>query len=256
MIFRDNVVATAWPIINFVDAPTQAAKWANNKLTSKEDLREQNRKLSEENRTLRRQVQKLKLLDTEIEKYKKLLSAAKDIKETVKVARIYHVDLHRDKRQIKLNMGRKNCVYPDQAVVDAHGVMGQVINVSMFTSTVQLITDQNHIMPVQFKKSKLRTEAVGDGKDLIKLPNLSTSTEVEIGEEIITSGLGGVYPYGYSVGTVIDIKTSPGAKYKIALVKPTAHLNRARETLLVWTDDPLKPRKKTMQVLGVQVKCP
>lgn len=256
MVFREAVFTPAWTIINLVDTPSQAIKIAKNKLVSKQELYEENRKLKEEIRNLRRQVQKLRLLDTEIKKYKKLLSATKDIKETVKMARIYQVDLYRDRRQIKINMGLKDCVSPDRAVVDAHGVMGQVINSSLFTSTVQLITDQNHIMPVQFKKNQLRTVAVGDGKDGIKLPNLSISTDAAVGDEIVTSGLGKVYPYGYSVGKITKIDIAPGSRFKVAYVQPTAHLNRAREALVVWTNDPYKFRKNDLKAAGVQTKCP
>ena len=145
----------------------------------------------------------------------------------------------------------------NQPVVDPDGVFGQVIEVTPYYSTVRLISDRNHIVPVQFHGRKkavpgkeLRTIAIGTGnaERLLKLPYISTSEIIEIGDEVITSGLGRIYPYGYSVGRVVLIQTSPGSKFQQVFIKPTASLDRAREVLLVYTDDPLRRRDMVIKI--------
>jgi len=274
LTLRDVTAATVLPVTLLVDSPTQVSEWAKNKLQTNQELQENNKKLKQSIIKLKRKIQKLSLLDIEIQKYKKLLFASKEIPDFVKATRIYQVNLHRHKHLIKINMGRSDCVYQDQALIDAYGIMGQVIQVHYKSSIVRLLTDQNHIMPIQFKivakdsKNKsdpteitdptdnnknrlgIRTIAYGTGKQwLIKLPNLSISTDVEVGQEIVSSGLGQIYPFGYSVGKVIEIKNSPGAKFKIAFVKPSARLNQTRDALLVWSDGVIKKNKRIKKCL-------
>lgn len=253
---REAVFTTVFPVIWTVEAPKKIKEFAARKLADPEAMRQKNRKLKQTVRELKRKIQRLSLYETEIKKYKKLLSASREIRETVRMTEIYQMILDPDKRIIRVAMGWKDCVYEDQALIDAYGVMGQVIDVSRLTATVRLITDQNHVMPVQFKDSGLITIAYGTGENLLRIPNLPTSAEVTVGQEIITSGLGRVYPYGYNVGKVVDVKTSTGRKYKIALVKPSAQLDRTREALLVWTDDPLKRRRILRKKWGFDIKCP
>ena len=128
---REAVVTTVYPVIALVDVPNKVKNWANKKFTKKETLHAENRKLKKVVRELKRKVQRLSLYETEIKKYKKLLSASREIRETVRMTEIYQMTLDPDKRIIRIAMGRKDCVYVDQAMIDAYGVMGQVIDVSM-----------------------------------------------------------------------------------------------------------------------------
>ena len=246
---RDVSMATLLPLTKIVDWPGQVSDFAQSKFQTG-DMLEENKKLKKQVATLKRKIQKLNLQNQEIVKYKKLLAASRELRETVRATRIYKVNVNRHKQYVEINMGRRDCVYEDQALIDGYGVMGQVIQVHWNTAIVRLITDQNHIIPVQFKKSGIRAMAYGTGKEwLLKLPHLSTSQDVEAGEEIISSGLGQMYPYGYSVGKVIDVKISPGAKYKIARVKPSAQLDRTRDALLVWSEDVVNQKKEVKKCM-------
>ncbi len=250
---RDVSLAAVEPLIRIINSPSQIIKYAKNKTQSKEDLQKRIQELKLTISKLRRKNQKLSLLDQELAKFKKLLSASKSLTDTVEATRIFNVNIHRHKHRILIDKGRGDCVYQDQALIDAYGVMGQVIRVQERISTVRLLTDQNHIMPIQFKKSGIRTIAYGTGRKWeVRLPNLSTSIDIEEGQEVVTSGLGQIYPYGYSVGKVAKIL--PGAKFKIATIIPSAHLNRTRTALLVWSGKIVKENPRIKKCMAQKKK--
>jgi rod shape-determining protein MreC len=109
-------------------------------------------------------------------------------------------------------------------VLDAGGVFGQVARVGQLTSEVILLSDAAHAIPVQVNRNGLRTIAVGTGDTgRLKLPYLSTSADVVAGDLLVTSGLGGGFPAGYPVGTVIDVKRDPAASLAdVDALPPTA----------------------------------
>ena len=114
--------------------------------------------------------------------------------------------------------------------------MGQVINATPLSSTVLLITDTSHALPVQVLRNGLRTIAVGTGRITeLKLPYLPTNSDIVEGDLLVTSGLGGKFPPGYPVATVTRIDRSPDAPFSTVVAQPRAHLDRSREVLLVWT---------------------
>jgi rod shape-determining protein MreC len=123
-----------------------------------------------------------------------------------------------------------------EMIDEAHAVMGQVTAVTPLSSTVVLITDSSHALPVQVLRNGLRTIALGSGRvDELRLPYLPTDSDIVEGDLLVTSGLGGKFPPGYPVATVARIDRSPDAPFAEVLARPRAHLDRSREILLVWT---------------------
>ena len=242
----DDIVAVIYnPLINMINWPSKKIESIKKSMVSPTEWKARNTKLRNENRELRRRITKLELMELKVVSYQKLLRAAREIREDVKLAEIYHITLDPKKQLVKINLGRTSCVIDDQPLVDAYGVMGQVIRARPYDSTVRLVTDQNHIMHVQFKpgpdnpqEEGIRTLARGTGESrLIKLPYLPKSAEgkIKIGDKVITSGFDDIYPHGYPVGKVIKIVNPADSKFMVAYVKPAAHLDRTREAMVVWT---------------------
>jgi rod shape-determining protein MreC len=117
--------------------------------------------------------------------------------------------------------------------------MGQVVQVTPFSSTVLLITDPSHSTPVQVLRSGLRTIAVGSGRiNELSLPYLPTNSDIREGDLLVTSGLGGKFPPGYPVARVTTVNRSPDNAFAEISAEPAAHLDRSREVLLVWSIKP------------------
>jgi rod shape-determining protein MreC len=150
------------------------------------------------------------------------------------------------RQHFTINRGAGDGVYVGQALLDADGIVGQIMRVDLFTSEAVLISDADHALPVAINRNGLRTIIIGTGDSVrLRLPYLTNSADVEVGDLVVSSGLGGVFPSGYPVGHVQQVERRPGQSFAEVLVEPAAKLDRAREVMLVWTagsrpaDDPM-----------------
>jgi rod shape-determining protein MreC len=181
------------------------------------------------------QLQKLASLEAENMRLRELLDSSFKVGEKVLIAELLSVNLDPYKHQIVINKGKSNGVYPGQPLLDAKGVMGQMVHVGPYTSTAILITDSSHAIPVQVNRNGLRTIAIGSGTiNRLELPYIPNNADIRPGDLLVTSGLGGHFPAGYPVAEVSAIQHDPGHTFSIVAATPMADLNRSREVLLVW----------------------
>jgi len=156
----------------------------------------------------------------------------------VQLAEVVAVDLEPSKRKILINKGINDNVFIDQPVIDAQGVMGQITHVGLFSSTVMLITDPDHELPVQVERTGKRTVAKGMGTvnrlSLLYIANIGLNMNIKVGDLIVTSGIGKKFPKGYPVGTVIEVIPDIGKPYAQVQALPKAALEHNREVLLIW----------------------
>jgi rod shape-determining protein MreC len=146
------------------------------------------------------------------------------------------VDFDPFSQDIVINKGSQQGVVVGQPIVDAEGVMGQVVHVAPYTSTAMLITDPSHAIPVADNRNGLRAIAMGTGSaDRLDIPHLPLNADIKEGDLLVTSGLGGRFPPGYPVAIVEKVERNPGQAFSDVTARPTAHLEQSREVLLVWT---------------------
>ena len=224
------------PLQYLVSMPANFLDWTGETLASRESLQEKNADLQRENQALRSQLHKLTFIESENRHLRELLQSSKRIGERVLIAELLSVDLDPYRKQVVVNKGdQDDLLYRGQPVVDAYGVMGKLIHISPFSSTAMLITDPNHAMPVQVNRNGLRAVAVGMGSNgLLELPHLPNNADIQVGDLLVTSGLGCVFPAGYPAARVLEVKTNPSLPFAHIIAEPLAHLDRSREVLLVW----------------------
>ena len=233
---RSTLAFLTYPLHYVADLPFTATTWLDETTRSRDSLIAQNRKLKDRNLHLLAELQKYEALQAENMRLRDLVDSSFKVGDRVLVAELSSVDLDPYKQQVIIKKGAASGAFEGQPVLDAHAVMGQVISVTPFSSTVLLITDTSHALPVQVLRNGLRTIAVGTGRiDELKLPYLPTNSDIAEGDLLVTSGLGGKFPPGYPVATVTRIDRSPDAPFSSVLAQPRAHLDRSREVLLVWT---------------------
>jgi rod shape-determining protein MreC len=223
------------PIVSLAGVPRDIADiW-----TRYADLRHveaDNRVLRERQLVLEAQLQKMSALEAENGRLRGLLSSAADLQERVLIAEVLSISQDPYRHQIVISKGRSDGVYRGQALVDADGVLGQVIEVNANSAIALLITDPNHGIPVEFNRTGLQTIALGrgDGPGL-SLPYLPGNADVRVGDLIVTSGLGGRFPAGYPVGVIHELRHNTGETFMEAIAYPSAHINEERQVLLVWS---------------------
>ncbi len=230
-----------YPLRYTINIPSQLVSWGDESLSSHQELLEENRKLQEQQLRAQVSLQKLSVLEKENARLRKMLSAQPKVGELVLVAEILSIDMDPYKQQVVLNKGSNNDVYIGQSVIDAWGVMGQIIHLDKHSSTALLISDPSHAIPVQVNRSGLRGTAFGSGNSqLLELRYIPHNADIEVGDQIVSSGLGGRFPPNYPVGRIVSIERPGGESFAIVLAEPMAHLDRSREVLLVWHNPPPK----------------
>lgn len=227
------------PLQYAVDWPVEAVAWLKNSISGQQALLADNANLRAENLVLQGEMQRILSLQRENEQLRELLQSSSAVGEHFTVAQLLAVSTERYVAEMVLDKGENQHVYVGQPVLDAHGVMGQVIRVGPLTSRVMLITDARSAVPVQNVRNGLRgiVTGTGDYNDL-SLINIADVADVKVGDLLTSSSLGMRYPEGYPVGVVSKVIHHPGESFLQVAVTPSAHLYQSRQVLLVWQKAP------------------
>jgi len=225
------------PVQYVVHVPLSLFDWMQSNVSTHQQLLKENTHLQAEHLLLQAQVQKLIALEKENKKLFALLESSAQVNGKVVVAQLLAVSTEPFLDQLVVDKGSKDEVFLGQAVLDAAGVMGQVLQVAPFSSQIILITDTRSAIPIQDSRNGTRAIAVGTGSNRLKLINMPKTTDIKQGDLLMTSGLGQRYPSGYPVGKVTQVNINPGKPFAEITVRPSAHLNKSRLMLLVWPDN-------------------
>jgi len=226
------------PLQYVVDYPVSVIGWVQSLVTAKTALINENIQLKYQQTMLEAELQKLMAIKEENSQLKELLLTASKAKMKAMAAQILAVDTSSSRQLVVLNKGKRDAVYVGQPVLDAKGVMGQIIDVGYMTSTVLLISDSKSAVPVRNTRTGERAILIGKNKlDSLSLINLPRTSSIEKNDVLVTSGLGRLYPEGYPVGRVDFVQNIPGEAFIKVDVTPVALLNRNRLVLLIWPDN-------------------
>ncbi|MEA9785986.1 rod shape-determining protein MreC [Xanthomonas campestris pv. raphani] len=202
--------------------------------------------LVEETRALRNQLlvanarlTRLQTAALDNAQLRELLNVAERRGLDVQLAPILDIDLDPTRQRLLLDAGSRDGVLMGQAVIDAGGLMGQVIEVTPLHSTVLLLTDPDHAVPVSVARNGVRLIVYGRG-DRLELRDIPLSAGVQVGDEIVTSGLGGRFPAGFPVGKVSELHPDDTHAFLVGELTPAAKLDRGRDVLLLRAGKPLR----------------
>jgi len=223
------------PIRQTIDLPFLLADDISTGFSSRTTLLDENQELRTQNLLLKTRLQKYSALESENIRLREALDSSVKVGDKVLIAELLRVDLEPFTRRIVINKGSGDDLYPGQPLLDANGVIGQILHVSLFSSTAMLITDPSHAIPVQLNSTGLRAIAIGTGQPgQLKLLHVPRNIKLKTGDLLVTSGLGGRFPAGYPVAKVTQVSVEPGNPYLQVIAAPTAALQQSREVLVVW----------------------
>ncbi len=252
-IIRSALSTLVYPLQYVVNLPVEAVEWVSVSLVTHNSLLEENDRLKREHLLLSSKLQRYEILESENSRLRNLLESSFRLNDRVLVAELVAVELQSFRRQIVINKGQSDGAYDGQPIVDATGIMGQIVHVAPFSSTVLLLTDPNHALPVQVNRNGLRAIAVGTGqRDELLLENLTNNADIRVGDLIISSGLGRRFPSGYPVGQIEKISRDPGEVFAKVVIKPSAQLSQSREVLMVWPYENTNDTKSESAELEIQ----
>lgn len=223
------------PLQYLVSTPIKWVDKLREMVSSRDALVKENLDLKAEQLLLKAQVQRLLAIESENTQLKALFRSSARIKGKMLVTQLLAVDTEPFVAQMVVDRGSRDGVFIGQPVLDANGVMGQVIQVTPMTSRVLLVNDPHSGVPVQNARNGIRAIAVGDNNTgKMRLVNIPKTVDIQQGDMLVTSGLGERYPEGYPVGQVISVTKDPGLQFATIIVEPSAHLDQSREVLLIW----------------------
>ncbi|WP_415904240.1 rod shape-determining protein MreC [Neptuniibacter sp. QD48_55] len=227
------------PLQWIVDIPSRVAGEVSDVVVDRSLLIKENAKLKSEALQLERKVQQNAALRQENNRLRALLRGSKRVDEEVELVELIGVNPDPFQHQVIINQGSENAVTVGQPILDAGGVMGQVTEISHYTSRVMLITDARHALPVEINRNGFRSIALGKGQlDELELNHVPDTADIEKGDLVITSGLAQRFPRGYPVAIVSEVIRDPGQQFTKVTIKPTALLDKSRHLLLVKMPEP------------------
>lgn len=231
---QEAFALAAYPIQTLVDMPFELGDLLAEQFTTRRQLMEENERLHAEQLLYQARLQRLDALERENISLRELLQSSYQVTESVLIAELQRVELDPAAHLVQIDKGARTGVYIGQPVLDATGVVGQVDSVTPFSAIIRLITDLSHAIPVQVNRNGVRAIANGTGHigqlDLVNVPN---NADIEPGDLLVTSGLGGRFPSGYPVAKVVSVEREPGRQFARIVAEPAAALDRSRELLLV-----------------------
>lgn len=236
--FRSEMTIIVLPLQTVVDRPIQFFQWLINSFTTQQDILEENARLRARQIILQTKLQKLLALEKENQQLREILASANQTGDKMAVAQLLSADLDPMTQEVIIDKGSSDGVFVGQPALDADGIMGQVIDVGLFSSRILLITDARSAIPVQNLRNGLRAIVSGTSysNDLILL-HMPNTADILVGDQFVTSGLGGRFPFGYPVGQVVSIKKTPERRFAAVSLKPAAHVNQTRLVVLIWPEN-------------------
>ena len=237
---RHQAEAAVQPVWWLASLPSRAGR------TLREDAVTRNQ-LAEDNRLLRNQMlvvgarnARLQAAAAENARLRGMLASAERGRLDVQLARILDVEMDPSRQRLVLDAGRNAGVRAGQPVIDAGGLMGQVIATTPLTATVLLLTDPDHAVPVMVARTGVRLVVHGTGRaDMLQLSDVPLSADVRAGDQLLTSGLGGLFPAGFVVGTVGELKVDDSRAFLEGPVVPAAQMDRGLDVLLLRGQAPV-----------------
>lgn len=244
---RSLLTTLVTPVQYIASLPAVFLDASTDRIISQEQLITENEALIQQLVILQADNQRYQSLQAENEQLRKLLDAPIQTNLPKKVAELMAVDNNPYSLQVLINKGSINGVFNTQPVIDDQGVVGQIVDVAQTTSRVLLVSDLSHAIPVRILRNNLRLIANGSGElNLLNIKHVPHSADVAEGDILITSGLGNVFPEGYPVAVISQIKRDEGRPFAMVKATPLARLDRLRYLLLLGQQEmPLAPLNAT-----------
>lgn len=245
---RGVLAAAAYPLQRGATAPIDFLRTVGDYFSTQAQLFEDNATLRAKNLALSQAAQRYETAEAEAAQLRRLIGAAEKLQVKSTPAEILYAGRDPFSHKIFLNLGERQGVKPGSPVADEAGVIGQVTRVHPLVSEVTLITDQDHVVPVQVVRNGLRAIAFGGGPSgLLELRLTAGNAEIQNGDRLVTSGIDGVYPAGLPVATVVRIERDTENSFARVICRPVAGVDRGRFVLVLSDETARPPRPEEAQ---------
>jgi rod shape-determining protein MreC len=234
---RHGIANVITPVYWVVDLPSQFGVWFSESTQSRRDLIAENEALKTESMVVKAMAQRMAVLEAENAQLRSLLNSSAQLKGKLQIAELIAISPDPDYHTVVINRGNSDGVYVGQVVLDASGIMGQIVEVHSQYSRAILISDSSHTLPVEVNRNGVRALLSGEGRlDKLSLLYVPATTDIAVGDLLISSGLGQRFPRGYPVAQVTNVDLNSGQPFATIEAEPMAELNKGRYVLLLFAE--------------------
>ncbi len=231
---RERAATLRGPLYWLAASPARVARDVTTAVNDQREVIAENRELREALLRTQAQLARQSTMDDENVRLRALLGSRYRLALDAQMAAIVDVDLDPFRHRVVLDAGSAQGVRVGQALMDARGLLGQVIEAPPQRAVALLVTDASHTTPVEVVRTGLRTLAFGTGDaERLRLPYIPFSADVKVGDELVTSGLGRRFPAGLPVATIVTVEADDSGTFAVATARPAADLLRYGEVLLL-----------------------
>jgi rod shape-determining protein MreC len=232
---RYGLQAAIYPLQLAVNSPSAAWRWLEETFATRDALQKEVAELRTQLRDQQLVTMRQAALQQENATLRGLNNALPEVIEKRLIGEVISVEGSTLRQRLIVNRGGNAGVRKQQPVITGEGVLGQVFRTGPFSAEVILITDAEHALPVQVLRSGVRTIALGTGRSTgLDLPYVPQNYDVKVGDLLVTSGLGRVFPYGLPVGRVTKVTRDPAEPLASIQAVPIANIDAEREVLFIW----------------------
>lgn len=234
---RYGLDAAAYPLKIALDSPAAAWRWTRDLFEQRAVLQTENRALRERLRALELQSMRRQALERENAELRGLRGSLRGVATKWLPARVVAQQIDAQRHRLTVDRGAVNGVVVEQVVVANGGLLGQSLRVGPRSSEIIMISDPSSGVPVVNVRTGIRTLALGAGRPgELSLPYLPLQTDIQAGDLLVTSGLGGIYPVGYPVAKVTEVRRDSGAPLAVVRARALAAIDRDQVVSFVWFD--------------------
>lgn len=239
--FRYYLETALYPVLVFADSPRQVSQAVSSQFKSRSDLISENEKLASENFVLAADLMRLHSLEQENAAMRKFLNSPMHETSQRTFAEIIDVDSDPYLKRLTINRGTSSGIHESMPVITDEGLVGQVISSNYAYSRLLLLIDPSSSIPVIDTRNQVRAIATGNGShDELIITNVPRSTDIQKGDLLTTSGLGGVFPAGFPVAIVTEVGFSESQPFALVKAKPVVNVDTIRYVLVILSKKDLK----------------
>lgn len=232
-LLRQGVSLFTRPVQQFAHTPVLVLQKAGVYVSDIARLEQENVRLKRMQLEASDTVLRTRQLEAENVRLRKLLDVKQRQNGNGRVAQVLYAARDPFSRKVIVDKGLQDKIVAGQPVVDELGVVGQVTRVFPFVSEITLITDKDQAVPVQVVRNGLRSVVFGLGDGRLELRFMPANADVQVGDDLVTSGLDGIFLAGTPVAKVVQIERDAAYSFARIYCEPVAGVENFGEVMVM-----------------------
>jgi len=188
--------------------------------------------LEKDNKMMKINLQRIDILEEEVSRLRSIKRAMSKRFKNIQIAKVIQGDVIPNKESIKIDIGSNDNIAMGQTVMGTNGLIGQIVEVALYSSKVLLITDVNSNVPAIITRTGKQVIVKGRSQDDLLEISFTDDSDIKSGDLIVTSGQAGRFIASLNIGRIVQIKMNEGERFAEVLVEPSEYIENINEVIV------------------------